>query len=555
MSRKHNQHIWWALAFAFFILAVFLRFYNLGQPNLWVDEPYHLYVAESIDDNGSLQLPSGETYGRAKLFAYSTFFSSKLFGLNEFGIRFPSALFGVVVLILFFFFIKRLMNFPVAVIMLFFMAVMPFQIGWARVSRFYTLFQIFTILAWFFFYIGFERTGRQEKYSKKNPNIIFQTIRNWDINWYYLILFVVSTLLAISVQVIGVFILVAVYLYILSNFIYKFITVDLKTSITSKYFFFSTLGVVVFGIVWFLFPQAKAMIIYGISYIPAWAQDDVAQDRLLFFKFIMGKELFPLGAFFLLGIFQCVVRLNRVVFYTAILFITQIFLFTFVFSYRMYQYIYNIFPFFVLIVSYAIVNFLSSEKNYIEKSWNFFQSISRKFKKVSLKYMYIVFFFFIPFSEFFMDGIIIPFYKPGRSNGAVSFLEWKIAADYVRNHDSENSVILTTLPLTIKYYSGRVDYNINLSDYELSKEKLLFDENHVLSDYYSGLPFIESTAKLDSLVQSTESGFIILDTHRLLNDQYISPEMRNYFEVRLKEEFVTPGQTIWIYSWRSGSQI
>ena len=153
-SNKSNAFsVFWVILILSF--ALFLRMYNLGKLSLWTDESNHLYAAQSIQEDGSFKLPSGHDYGRAKLFSYCTAISTTIFGLNEFGIRFPSALFGFLSLVICFFLTKKLLGISVATVSLILLSVLPLEIGWARVSRFYTMFQFFTILLWYAFFISF----------------------------------------------------------------------------------------------------------------------------------------------------------------------------------------------------------------------------------------------------------------------------------------------------------------------------------------------------------------------------------------------------------------
>ena len=90
---------------AIIIFAAFLRFYQLGQnpPSLTWDEAAWGYNAYSIGIDGKdefgrfLPIDYLESFGDFKppVYAYLDVLPVKFFGLNEFAVRFPSALFGV----------------------------------------------------------------------------------------------------------------------------------------------------------------------------------------------------------------------------------------------------------------------------------------------------------------------------------------------------------------------------------------------------------------------------------------------------------------------------
>lgn len=102
------------------LLATFLRFWQLGQnpPSLTWDEAAWGYNAYSLGIDGRdefgrfLPLDYLESFGDYKppMYAYLDVIPIKLFGLNEFATRFPSALFGVLTVLLTYFLAKRIFN-------------------------------------------------------------------------------------------------------------------------------------------------------------------------------------------------------------------------------------------------------------------------------------------------------------------------------------------------------------------------------------------------------------------------------------------------------------
>ena len=99
-------------------LAVFLRFHGLGNnpPSLTWDEAAWGYNAYSLGIDGKdefgrfLPLDYIESFGDFKppVYAYLSVLPVKVLGLNEFAVRFPSALFGVLTVIITYFLTKRI---------------------------------------------------------------------------------------------------------------------------------------------------------------------------------------------------------------------------------------------------------------------------------------------------------------------------------------------------------------------------------------------------------------------------------------------------------------
>lgn len=99
------------------ILSVFLRFYKINEvpPGLYIDEVSIGYNAYTILQNGidehNKKYPLWfEAFGEYKMpvYIYFTSASIALFGKNDFAVRFPSALFGVLSVIALYFLVKEL---------------------------------------------------------------------------------------------------------------------------------------------------------------------------------------------------------------------------------------------------------------------------------------------------------------------------------------------------------------------------------------------------------------------------------------------------------------
>src|SRR3990167_42996 len=101
-----------------FVIAILLRFWMLGEnpPSLTWDEAAWGYNAYSLGIDGRdefgrfLPLDYLESFGDFKppVYAYLDVLPVKIFGLSEFAVRFPSALFGVLTVIATYFLVKRI---------------------------------------------------------------------------------------------------------------------------------------------------------------------------------------------------------------------------------------------------------------------------------------------------------------------------------------------------------------------------------------------------------------------------------------------------------------
>lgn len=145
------------LLIVIFLVALFLRFFKLGEiPNgLYQDETAIGYNAYSMlvtgrDEHNSPYPLYFKSFGDWKLpiYIYLTAASVRLFGLNEFAVRFPSALFGVLSVVMVYFYIRAITkNPPLAILASGLLAINPWHVFYSRAT-----FEVSVTL--FFFLVG-----------------------------------------------------------------------------------------------------------------------------------------------------------------------------------------------------------------------------------------------------------------------------------------------------------------------------------------------------------------------------------------------------------------
>ncbi len=171
---KNFKKIYWqiALVLLIFLFALGLRLYRLGQyPNglLW-DEAALGYNAFSIlktgrDEYGKLLPVIFKSFGDYKpgFYVYLTVPSIALFGLNEFAVRFPSAVLGALTVPLFFLLLRESFtssSFWKAWLASLLLAISPWQINFSRGAWELNV-MVSEIVAGFFFlvrYLNFKKT-------------------------------------------------------------------------------------------------------------------------------------------------------------------------------------------------------------------------------------------------------------------------------------------------------------------------------------------------------------------------------------------------------------
>ena len=169
---KNKNLITYFLLGLIFIIAIFLRFYNLSSypVGFHQDEASLGYNGYSLmltgkDDNGNKFPLYIDMFGdnRPSGYHYLTIIPIKLFGLNEFATRFPGALFGsITVFAIFFLVLSIFRDKKLALISSLLVAVAPWNFVLSRASA-------EAIVALFFIIIGFGLFF----YSLRNKKIIY----------------------------------------------------------------------------------------------------------------------------------------------------------------------------------------------------------------------------------------------------------------------------------------------------------------------------------------------------------------------------------------------
>lgn len=138
------------LLLAVLFIGIILRVYGLSEQNYWYDEFITLEVAKGSTDS----IISGS---RPLLYLIFVHFWIENFGISEFATRLLSVIFGVSSIALIYFIGKSLFDQKIGVLSAFFMSVSKFQIYYSQELRYYSLYELLTLIS-FFFYIRFLNT-------------------------------------------------------------------------------------------------------------------------------------------------------------------------------------------------------------------------------------------------------------------------------------------------------------------------------------------------------------------------------------------------------------
>ena len=136
---------------------LFVRFNGLGSRPLAEDEYFSITSVQYILHKGVPEFPTGGYYVRGLPLQYLQAASVRLFGDNEFAHRLPAALFGVLTLVLTFYYARIFLPWLLALACVAMLAVSGWEIEFGRFSRMYAPFQCITLaffLAYYYAYFG-----------------------------------------------------------------------------------------------------------------------------------------------------------------------------------------------------------------------------------------------------------------------------------------------------------------------------------------------------------------------------------------------------------------
>jgi len=180
------------------LIGFFYRIYGLNfNYSFWNDEENVAVFARAILQRGYPVLDNGYSTGLYKWLQYWLSAGSvKIFGLDEFAIRFPSVIFGILTIFIIYLLGKDLFNKKVGLISAFLLTFLKIEILWSRQARPYQGLQFFYLLGAFFLY---------------------KLVQSKKINWKYFLGFLISGILASLMHGLGIFLFLFGFIYIIYN--------------------------------------------------------------------------------------------------------------------------------------------------------------------------------------------------------------------------------------------------------------------------------------------------------------------------------------------------
>lgn len=550
--------IFWSLLIAFIGLGAFLRFHNLDVPSIWIDELNHYYAAKTLNETGTATFPSGELNERALLYSKMVALSFRLFGENEFSLRLPSTLLGVGCIALAAFVAFRFFGATTALLTALFVAISPFAIGWSRLSRMYTLFQLLFVLGMYLFYLGYEK-GNQGRMAAVQAKLLGalklsplqRLLKAWQVNLIWLALAGLIFLISNNVHELTGLFPIGLAAYAGVMMLAQARNEGAAKMLRGKYSF--TFWLILAGILigYFGIGAVREKIDYALQFIPKWAEGTRFEERTLYFNFLFDHYQFPMGVLFVIGAIQIVARRHQPGLYFLTMFVAQVLMFSLLFKFRHFQYLFSVYSLFTTIAAFAFANiFLAEAANFV-RNW---LGANRMRVAIINLVLFGLFLSWLPLTPSVRLARRIPLSGDGSFNGAMYMEEWREAARYVNERRKPSDLIITSDALGTLHYLGRVDYDLNFTDYDVSLEKGLVREDGEYFDLYSGAIYIKSLDHLQALMAEHPRIWLLFQHYKFEEAAVFTPvEMRNYIREHCELVHTTPNGTVLIFRYTAPS--
>jgi 4-amino-4-deoxy-L-arabinose transferase-like glycosyltransferase len=513
--------------------AGFLRIYDLGASSFWVDEVNTYYCAKSWNETGKMLMPSGMVNKRAPLYTIVTAAGFRLFGEDEAATRMPAALFGLASILLAYGLAKRLFDRNIGLVTAFFMTFSPFEVGWSRTARMYTLLQMLTLFLVWVFVRGFEGNPPSVRAGGIAGFRPLQFLKRQGIFPAWLAVFAAGLAVTFyGVHFLALFLIPGVGLYMAGV---SAVRCARARSVRLNKFSVTLIGgLLLAAAVYAVFPGVRSMVLYYLSYTPPWATgESSAQSRTILFDFLISDQRFPLAALFFIGTLMIVSRKNRAGWMAWCLFTTAFLMLSLVFSHRVPTYLFFVYPFFLMIAAFGFVRLLEGETALLRKDARTDRGWIRGLFVAAAFSVFVL-------SPWMRIGLHIPFFGDGRTNLAVTFEEWREAAGTVKASQRPGDPVISSLPQVALYYGLRSDYCINKGALEQSiTENFPLNADGRRVDMYAGVVCIESLDELRRIAEGRSGAWVLVSAYHFDRENYVPAGTRAY----LTEAFGPPAKT------------
>ncbi len=498
-------------------IAALLRLSYLEDADFGLDEILHVYVAEQLTQGNPPVLPSGYLYDRSLSFSYLVGVAGMLGGFNEFALRIPAALFGVLLVVFVYWITTRWFSASAGLAAAFFATFSPIEVALSREVRMYTLFQLLFLAILFLVYEGFEANARvNDRHEKSSP--ISQWIENLQIRptflvgagFLFFIAWEIHKLVQPGIAGILVYVLVmgggALFARNLENYVrLKYIGAGLCL----------ILGVIGFVL---LLPEKIEEFIATTQAVPPWYEERAGNWN--FYRWQLLDEYPIVFGILAIPLAFCFIRNPKLSLFLLLTFFVPVILHSVFFPQKSFRYIHHVLPVMYIIAGVGfgeLLTFLWSRGLMIDIG----QIVPKKLWSVFvfgvLSVVVGAMLINMPWFMRTLKDFSSHYQSPHITD--VQHHNWKNVMAYITEHKKDGDVMIASYPLLARYYGATQPvYFMNQAYESNNKEANIRDSHGRLLDYTSGGVVLETLEGFKQVIHENQSGWIV--TYRWRGEDY-----------------------------------
>ena len=507
-----NGHVfkpfWLALCIVLLFIAATLRFSHLGDQDFGLDEILHVYVAQELVKGSPPVLPSGYLYDRGLPYSYLVALAGFLGEFDEFTLRVPSVVCGVLVVLLVYWITARWFSASAALVAAILTTFSPIEVALSREVRMYTFFQLLFLLMLFLFFEGFE-TSPTTTASQSRLSRVQAWFAAFNIRPVFLLLAGMIFLLAWQVHALvqpGVSGPIA-YILVMAGIV--FVINKLEAPIRQKYIASSV--VIIFGAIAgsVLFPEKLNKLLAMTQATPYFYQERA--DNWNYYRWEL-LDAYPI-VFGGLTIFfvVCLIKNPKVGLFLSLSFLVPFILHSVILPMKTYRYIFHILPLMYMVAGVGFSECFSclwsagcklNTKEYLPKIvWN---TLVAGILCTAILGMLINMPWFMRTVKDYSNNFQLPHFVD------VQHHKWKNAMTYIAQHQIEGDIIISGSPSLTGYYGANQPlYAMNDVRLRLNINANMRDEHGNLIDYASGAIVLIDLEDVKQVIRDNPSGWVI----------------------------------------------
>ena len=465
-------------AFILLVIAygVFLNFNRLGEDSFFIDELYHVYAANSYNENGQFNLPSGEEYTVAKVYTYLVAMIFTIMGVSEYSARLPSLIIGLNLTLMIGFITTKLFNKTIGLFVVLLLLFSPLQIYYNQECRMYTALQFVFFVHILLIYFIFKKLPYNEITLRMSHS--FKNTLQY-IGFIFAIL--LSGVVCLYLHTIYILLIPGLITYLLIIAIEK---IFLKNKLGHLFYIvFPFFILALIGLTLLIGQKFLTEVYNAFLYLPKWSAKNA--ESIHYYLTVLRCNSSPILFFLIpIGMVVVVYRFNKVGLYFVIIFSVPFMLLS-ILPVKAPRYILFIYPMamiFIAAVFNELINILTkiiTEKRVV------------KFKKI-FEHTLIVLLCFLIFANYQYEKIIKWNFLPVKP-------DWKKVGETLKNKIEKNDLVISDNPIATLYYLGRADFSLDESLLDISIQSHGVNKQGQYIDAYTGAIQVVSIEDIKNL--------------------------------------------------------